>query len=77
MSTLTLFGIINKIQASTNFHLQIRFRKTELNYALNNEICINTQFENPSNNKLKSDISTERFVFLPVDWDKNGLQGPL
>ena len=47
--------------------------KVKLHTSLNNEICINKQCENTSTNYPKSDITTQRFALLPVDWDNNGL----
>ena len=47
--------------------------KVRLHFALSNEIFINTQFENTLTNYIKLDLSTQKYVLLPVDWDKNGL----
>ena len=47
--------------------------KVKLHIFLNNEICINTQFQNTLTNFIKSEISTQIFVLLSIVWARNGL----
>ena len=47
--------------------------KVKTYIAITSEICINTQFKNTLTYFIKSDLTSKRLVFLPVDWDKNGL----
>ena len=44
--------------------------ETTLPYILR---CTSTTVQNTVTNLTKSDLFTKRLVFLPIDWDKNGL----
>ena len=49
------------------------FTKVKIYITVNFEMRINTQLKNTLTSYTKSDILTERFVLLRVDWDINGL----
>ena len=57
----------------TKYHLHEDFMKVMHYIALINDTGVNTQFENKSTNYTGSDISKQKFVLLPVNWDKKDL----
>ena len=62
MSSLAIFSLYTKFR-----HLQIitcneDFMTIKRYNALNNEKCINPQFENTLTNYIKADLSTQRYV---------------
>ena len=74
-SPFCVFFCVNRFFYTKNKHRQIIIYKLDFNnvkllVALNNEFCTNTCLENTLTIFTKSRISAQRFVLLPIDWDK-------